>query len=143
EIVTGVYLGGYEEADSFGLLADIGITHVLNCAPVNSHASGVVPFPGELRLRGYLEIAAEDIEGYDITQHFTTAFEFIANAMDDGGKVLVYCAKGRNRSAAVCVGYLMNCWKVTLATAVKQVSAVRGRILTNTSFVKQLYELDK
>jgi hypothetical protein len=135
-ICPGVYLGSYDDADSFGLLADLGITHVVNCAPVNGF--GARSFPGELRLQGYCEIGAEDIAGYNIVQHFGVVFDFMHRALEEDGKVLVYCAKGMNRSAAVCVEYLMHSQEMSIACAVQAVAEARGRILTNESFVEQL-----
>ena len=50
---------------------------------------------------------AEDSERYDITRHFGEAFRFVEAAKRAGGTVLVHCALGINRSAAVCVAYMI------------------------------------
>lgn len=67
--------------------------------------------------------------------------QFITQALrDDRNRVLVYCAKGVNRSAAICVGFLMWHDALPVVEAVRLVAEARGRILTNPSYRKQLLD---
>ena len=146
-IIDGqLYLGDYSDANSFGLLTELGISHVLNCAGAG-HVTGTgthwCPFPPEVGIREYQELDAEDTARYQLCNHFESAFEFIDSALKtlQGNKVLVYCAKGVNRSAAICVAYLVHNGKTDLLSAVRTVADARGRILTNGNFQRQLINL--
>lgn len=57
------------------------------------------------------------------------------------GKVLVHCARGISRSAALVLAYLMLREGLTLVEAVEAVRSHRN-ILPNAGFLKQLSQLD-
>lgn len=57
------------------------------------------------------------------------------------GKVLVHCAMGLSRSSSLVLAYLMIHENVTLADAIKAVSAHRN-VSPNEGFLEQLRELD-
>jgi len=54
------------------------------------------------------------------------------------GRVLVHCAKGDNRSCAVCVAWLMSSEGMSLTAAVQLIFRDRPIVLTNDQFVEQL-----
>lgn len=147
QILQGLYLGDYSDADSLGLLQELGVTHMLNCACAGygyDNESDWCPFPPEVGIREYHELGAEDNVRYNICRHFDEAFEFIDSAIrSTSGTVLVYCAKGMNRSPAICIGYLMHDQKMDVLSATKTVANARGKILTNTQFQKQLVHFAK
>lgn len=58
------------------------------------------------------------------------------------GKVFVHCAMGLSRSSTLVLAYLMIHVNMTLADAIKAVSANRN-ISPNAGFLEQLRELDK
>lgn len=58
------------------------------------------------------------------------------------GKVFVHCAMGLSRSSTLVLAYLMIHENMTLADAIKGVSANRN-ISPNHGFLEQLRELDK
>ena len=139
QILTHLYIGDHSDQHSVGLLQDLGITHILNCAGEGGDRrtnGGRYVLPGQPV--SYMEFEADDIKDYNIVQHFEQAAIFIEDARKRGGKVLVCCARGMNRSAAICVGYLMSHMRLDLLPAVRAVLCVRGRILTNVSFRSQL-----
>ena len=56
-----------------------------------------------------LTIPAVDDDAYPIDQHFNnTVFGFISTAIASGGRVLIHCAAGKHRSAAVAAAYLID-----------------------------------
>ena len=57
------------------------------------------------------------------------------------GSVLVHCHEGENRSAALVVAYLMVEERMSLHEAVEQVWSRRPIVLSNDSFVDQLFDL--
>ena len=141
QLANYLYLGDCSDADSHGLLQDLGITHVLNCAGSSSNQySAVCPYGGNTGVRSYMQLDADDHSNYQIRQHFTECKEFIDRARAQNGRALVYCVKGINRSAAVCVAYLMADQGMDLLDAVLCVSRTRGRILTNEGFRRQLVQ---
>lgn len=82
--------------------------------------------------RSYLPVdifqfEASDDEDYDILQHVTGARDFIDSARAEGGRVLVHCARGVNRSGAICVAYLMITTRRDLMAVVRCVSDVGFR----------------
>lgn len=134
-----LYLGDFGDASSLGLLSELGITHLLNCAGVvSNHGFYRPPHGGSTVPRYYKQFEAIDCEEYDLSAHFDEAFQYIDEARSEGGKVLVYCVRGVNRSAAICVAYLVARDGADLSTAVTHVALARGRVLTNPGFQKQL-----
>lgn len=137
-----LYIGGFEEAEDLDQLRRLGITHVLNCAAEpgrlqrGRYASN--PYPPESGIYAYDQFSALDVDGYDIMQHFPRAEVFINRAKYSGGKVLVHCAAGVNRSGVICVAYVMVDKKLSLFEAVRWIRAKRDVLLTNIGFRKQL-----
>eukprot|EP00927_Polykrikos_kofoidii_P079061 TRINITY_DN75851_c0_g1_i1.p2 TRINITY_DN75851_c0_g1~~TRINITY_DN75851_c0_g1_i1.p2 ORF type:complete len:202 (+),score=27.57 TRINITY_DN75851_c0_g1_i1:178-783(+) len=86
-----------------------------------------------------------DEEGYPLIEtHLKTAVEFIREqliASAPNGCVLIHCHEGKNRSAALCVGYLMKEYRMKVIEAVEHVWLRRPIVLTNQSFVDQLMDL--
>lgn len=71
-----------------------GITHIV------SVCTGV-PSTGE----NHLSIPIEDWERVDILTHLPNCNEFIQNALDCGGAVLVHCFMGISRSTTAVAAY--------------------------------------
>ena len=88
----------------------------------------------------------EDREGYPLLErHLDEARTFIRSqlraAAAKGGCVLVHCHEGKNRSATLCVAYLMVECRMRLPDAVEHVWRRRPIVLSNESFVEQLIQL--
>ena len=133
-----LYLGDFGDADSLGQLTEIGITHMLNCACAPPYSDQKFYRDRRASFR-YMELDAEDRAEYDISKDFQKAFGFIKDAKASGGKVLVYCRMGMNRSAAVCIAYLMAEGHGALMDTVRRVRKLREhKILTNLGFQKTL-----
>lgn len=80
---------------------------------------------------------AEDDDNYDMIQHFESAWKFIESARKTGGKVLVHCIMGINRSGLITTCYTIRHKKVGPIEASKFVKKARGMILTNETFQRQ------
>lgn len=63
---------------------------------------------------------------------------FIDAALDSTGAVLVHCAYGQSRSAAVCVAYLMATHRMPLQAAYDAVQHARPCVNINVGFLRQL-----
>lgn len=141
QLLDHLYLGDYSDADSLGMLKELGITHILNCAGCSSNVNQSrhkFLNGGNTGIKAYHQFDADDRLTYQMSQHFKEAIDFIESAREKGGKVLVYCAKGMNRSAAVCVAYVMTYKRQGLFETAREVQRQRGRILTNKGFQEQL-----
>ena len=66
-----------------------------------------------------------------LPRHFDEARGVIEAARGEGGRALIYCLQGVNRSAALSVAYLVDRGECDLLGAVARVARARGRVLTN------------
>lgn len=80
----------------------------------------------------------DDDSRENILQHFDSIFDFIDQHRVDKGVVLVHCAAGVSRSAAVCIGYVMHTMGVPYEQALEHVQKRRQVINPNAGFHKQL-----
>ena len=90
-------------------------------------------------VRRYVEFDAED-DTYNIMQHFDIAFDIIEDARKSGGRALIHCIMGVNRSGALAVAYTMlhrQCGPITAAVYVRE---KRRMLLSNEDFQEQLIE---
>eukprot|EP01088_Endostelium_zonatum_P003810 TRINITY_DN149_c0_g1_i6.p1 TRINITY_DN149_c0_g1~~TRINITY_DN149_c0_g1_i6.p1 ORF type:complete len:159 (+),score=17.53 TRINITY_DN149_c0_g1_i6:165-641(+) len=90
----------------------------------------------------YKFIAAADALDYDISRDFDECNDFITNAQSKGEAVIVHCMKGRSRSAAVVIAYLMKTKDWTYEKALKEVSGQRPMVSPNPFFIRKLREYE-
>ncbi|KAM4607472.1 uncharacterized protein ACJ7VT_015711 [Polymixia lowei] len=140
EVWTSLYLGDmYMSHDKFGLW-QLGITHVLNAAHGKMCCKGTDDFYGTTVT--YYGVPANDLPTFDLSPFFYPAAQFIHQALTSGGKVLVHCAVGVSRSAALVLAYLMIHHQLSLLASVRSVQQRRW-IFPNRGFLLQLIALDK
>ncbi|XP_035462348.2 dual specificity protein phosphatase 13-like [Scophthalmus maximus] len=140
EVWPNLHLGDmFMSHDKLGLW-QLGITHVLNAAHGKLCCKGSDDFYGTTVK--YYGVAACDLPTFDLSPFFYPAAEFIHRALTSGGKVLVHCAVGVSRSAALVLAYLMICHHLTLLSSVRCVQEKRW-ILPNRGFLQQLRALDR
>eukprot|EP00933_Yihiella_yeosuensis_P013896 TRINITY_DN12665_c2_g1_i1.p1 TRINITY_DN12665_c2_g1~~TRINITY_DN12665_c2_g1_i1.p1 ORF type:complete len:195 (-),score=43.03 TRINITY_DN12665_c2_g1_i1:83-667(-) len=140
--VWGLYLGGAREASDSEALENLRISAIVNAASgvCLGTPRGGVP-QEDLRV---LKLDADDTEEYPLLRNHLHEFdEFLSEAKQSGFKVLVHCYAGMNRSAALCVAYLMQRERLTLVDSVDLLLRKRGYVLQNKGFVKQLVELGR
>ena len=133
-----LYIGSLVNAEDENLLKRLGITHVLNCAGTRRFDLSKSPYDPNVGVKEYIMIPAEDFEDYNIVKHFNNAFAFIERCKKAGGKCLVHCNLGVNRSGAVCAGYLMMSDSKSLLQVIDHLKKARQVILTNRGFRYQL-----
>ena len=136
KILDHLYIGGEDAATNINLLKELKITHVVNC--VTGYTKTGQNFYGKIKYMGF---AAEDDDDYNIFQHFDDVYRFIEEARKSGGKALVHCIMGVNRSGALCVGYTMIYKNMGPISAVEFVKKARGCLLSNENFQRQLVTL--
>jgi hypothetical protein len=130
-----LYLGGEDEAMNKPLLSELGITHVINCAA--GYCSTGTKYYGSA-IQRYVEFEAEDDDGYDMMQHFKEAHDVIEDARQSGGKALIHCLMGVNRSGALAVAYAMLHQRWGPITAAVYIRTRRKWLLSNETFQAQI-----
>src|SRR5690606_4460433 len=90
KVLDWLYLGALRNAKNLKeLTVRTNITHILNVAYECQNY-----FPDKFK---YLKIHAEDTVSYDLREDFDQALEFIREARNQGGNVLVHCIQGMSR----------------------------------------------
>lgn len=146
KLLDWLYLGDLEEAMDFDLLSKKGIGAVVNLINWWELASRVEinDIASTYASQGidFLEADSEDRLFFDIVEKsWPQAEDFLRKAHDSGQKVLVNCKAGHNRSANVCVCWLVVHEGMSLLDAVTLVVERRGNVLSNHGFRLQLVRL--
>jgi len=143
EILPWLCVGGKRSAEMAVERNYAKYTHILNCCEPWI-AMGI----NDQRLK-YLGFEASDYEGYPILHHYENGrvYEHLKDAQDSGGKCLVHCAAGINRSVSIVIAFLIDELGMDLLSAIEFVKDKRPVILGNHSFRNQLiqfaYERDQ
>ena len=138
-----LYLSGSAGAENLSQLLELGITHILNITDlIPNYFQDELDEHGE-QLLSYMNIAIPDCGSIQISNYFTSAFEFIDTAIDFKGRVLIHCFAGKSRSATIVIGYIMKRTKWTFQEAMKYVQSCREIIEPNFGFCTQLMEYEK
>jgi len=132
----GLFLGNRSASEDFPYFKAKNISAVLDVAGCKYN------YPPTL-IPHVLCIEAEDVESFDLTEHFERCFEFIHEQRKNGRGVLVHCMAGVSRSATIVIGYLMKYQNMDLKTAYQFVKRKRTCIGPNKGFIEQLMKYDQ
>ena len=139
ELDDHLYIGSIEDANNLNLLKRHNVTHIIDT--VENEKDKII------HLRDshcddshfeYMRFSSDDNDSYPIMNHFDDVFNFIENARKVGGKCLIHCVVGVNRSGVLATAYVMVKYNLGPFAAVKMVQKKRGVLLTNCSFVSKL-----
>jgi protein tyrosine phosphatase (PTP) superfamily phosphohydrolase (DUF442 family) len=155
QITVSVYVGNIGAADCESITAR-GFTHVVvrpfllhslyfKCAfcPVQfqrlcstqSVVNFEVPLPPAVE---GLHIDVEDHDDANLLDELPDALEFIDEALEDGGKVLVHCHAGVSRSTAVILAYMCSSMGLSLDEALEVLKLDHPCAMPNDGFMRQL-----
>eukprot|EP01062_Namystynia_karyoxenos_P076967 TRINITY_DN7644_c0_g2_i7.p1 TRINITY_DN7644_c0_g2~~TRINITY_DN7644_c0_g2_i7.p1 ORF type:complete len:1940 (+),score=473.44 TRINITY_DN7644_c0_g2_i7:66-5822(+) len=139
-ITPGLYLGNSKAARGVGALRELGVTHIVNCAPLQARTPRALYEEGGLTV---IEIPAVDDPDFALIPRFARQVSAqVCATQRAGGATLVHCFQGVNRSAALVIAHLMLAERVELLAACARTHAARPVILQgNDGFVRQLVEL--
>ncbi|PYH95169.1 dual specificity phosphatase [Aspergillus ellipticus CBS 707.79] len=128
-----IYVGGILSLKNKGALSRANITHVVSVLRLNGADEALEPFK-------QLCIEVDDIEDEDLLEHFPVAIKFIQSGLDAGGSVLVHCAMGKSRSAAICIAYMLHRQPTALTpeSALAIIRQNRPLCEPNSGFMEQL-----
>lgn len=135
EITPWLLIGGKPAAQDAMNHNSQAITHVLNCAEPWC-AQG----PNDANLE-YMGIEAYDEPGYAILKaHYESVKPILDEARRGGGRCLVHCSMGVNRSCCIAVAFLIDACGMSLLEACALVKDHRGAVLGNQTFRCQLLD---
>mmetsp|Transcript_18462 Transcript_18462/g.21872 ORF Transcript_18462/g.21872 Transcript_18462/m.21872 type:complete len:621 (+) Transcript_18462:86-1948(+) len=124
-----LFIGSIHAAFNIEKMKEFGITHVVN-------ASGLPPtYP---RNFSYLSVEVRDKSYAPILGCIPAANIFIEAGIEQGGGVLVHCAGGRSRSAAIIMAFLMSTHKQSFDEAMAYCFQARDLVNVNPGFQIQL-----
>lgn len=129
-IVNGLYLGSLESSYDYSTLKEKKITHIISVL-----AGYVPPYPDDFN---YFVINTLDTEQSNLSEVFDDCSNFIADAFNEGGNVLVHCAYGRSRSATIVASFLINCYGMDVDKTISLLKSKRDIVEPNPHYVKQL-----
>ena len=130
-----LYQGNVKHSADETTLQDLKITHVLNVSMECKNA-----FP---KLFEYLQVKVEDESSAQIEPRLRGAVEFIASALEGGGRVFVHCVQGKSRSSTCTIGFLMSCRGWTLKDAHEYLKDRRSIAAPNRGFLLQLSNFEE
>ena len=120
KLTDNIYLSCFRVANEAALLQSVGITHVLNCA-ANSDSFSVSESPEFT----YLRLPIADNSEKNFNEFVFEATNFISEAINCGGKVLIHCKEGVSRSPMIAVAYLIRCAGLSKDKALQLVQQAR------------------
>ncbi|MFN8389379.1 MAG: dual specificity protein phosphatase [Bdellovibrionota bacterium] len=135
EILDFLYLSSYREMLTERSRGTFGVTHILN-------VKEGIRFEEDSAVE-VLHIPLSDYGETDLRRVFPDCFAFIERAREAGGKILVHCRSGQNRSTTVVVGYLTFVRGMTLRESWEHVSTRRPFVTIAEPYWAQLEALEK
>lgn len=139
EILPNLLLGPLQASKSLETLQSLGVTHIV-CIRDAKEAFSVRPrFPDHFK---YMVLDVEDSEEQNLIRLFPGAKQFIDNAIQGGGRVLVHCNGGISLSPSFVVMYAMQHYNLNWEDALHLVQNRRYCISPNGGFLSQIKEYE-
>ena len=141
EVFTNLFLGNKAAAEDIMYMKDKGISLVINMAArsLRSKKFEVKTDQEELSREGIKLRTAPEWSEMNISECFDQIGDWIAEEISHGGRVMIACWQGHNRSATVALAYLMRHQKMGLETAMTMVKEKKD-IRPNNAFLQQLID---
>ena len=141
EVFPNLFLGNKAAAEDTEYLKSKGITHLFNMAAVSLRSSKflVLPNKDELAREGIELENAPDWGEMKVSDCFDHCGDWIAQSLDNGGRVMVVCWSGSSRSATVVLAYLVRYKQMELEVTLTMVKEKRD-IRPNNAFLEQLID---
>ena len=137
EIVNDfLYISGYKTASTASDLQSMKITNIINCSGdlcENLSFSGI----------NYLTLNIRDNVSENIECLFFKCINYINEAKEKKGRVLIHCYKGVSRSVSILISYLIYLYKWTYDEAFDLVQSKRSIANPNIGFYLQLKTFHK
>jgi len=118
-------------------LAQLNITHILSVLWIKPRKNLV---PSNVK---HLFLKAEDTISCNMAPYFEQACQFIEEARQSNGCVLVHCACGVSRSTTLCCAYLIKHHSMSVEQAITQLRSHRHIVQPNPGFLRQLIHFNE
>jgi protein-tyrosine phosphatase len=90
-----------------------------------------------------LFIKADDAISFNLSPYFEQACEFIEEARQSNGRVLIHCACGISRSTTLCCAYLIKHHSMSVEQALTHLRTRRHIVQPNPAFLEQLIRFNE
>ena len=133
EIVHNLFLGNLTAATDLEWLKKTKITHILtvDCIPLPRNIQDSL----NVKLK-FMQMA--DMPREDLLTSFNDSNQFIEEALESGGKILVHCYFGVSRSATLVIAFMMKKYNLAFNKAYEAVKNKRRFACPNPGFIAQL-----
>ncbi|MFT7816661.1 dual specificity protein phosphatase 8-like isoform X1 [Arapaima gigas] len=135
-ILPHLYLGSQKDVLNKDLMAQNGITYVLN-------ASNTCPKPDFICESHFMRIPVNDNYCEKLLPWLEKTNDFIDKAKVSNCRVIVHCLAGISRSATIAIAYIMKTMGLSSDDAYRFVKDRRPSISPNFNFLGQLLEFEK
>ncbi|XP_005995342.1 dual specificity protein phosphatase 8 [Latimeria chalumnae] len=135
-ILPHLYLGSQKDVLNKDLMAQNGITYVLN-------ASNNCPKPDFIGESHFMRIPVNDNYCEKLLPWLDNSSDFIDKAKVSNCRVIVHCLAGISRSATIAIAYIMKTMGLSSDDAYRFVKDRRPSISPNFNFLGQLLEYEK
>ncbi|XP_030621037.1 dual specificity protein phosphatase 8 [Chanos chanos] len=135
-ILPHLYLGSQRDVLNKELMAQNGITYVLN-------ASNTCPKPDFISENHFMRIPVNDSYCEKLLPWLDKTNDFIDRAKVSNCRVIVHCLAGISRSATIAIAYIMKTMGLSSDDAYRFVKDRRPSISPNFNFLGQLLEFEK
>ena len=123
----------------------LGITHVLSTNAMETHELEHIRSETERFGMQHYAVDGHDEDGYNnkggynmIENHWGECRAFLQEVQESGGKVVIHCVAGKNRSGLIACAAIMVFERLLVLDVVKLAKKKRFTLLTNRSFQRQL-----
>jgi len=131
QILSGLFVGGLNNAKDVAQLKENNITHILTLCEFE------VDFPGaDSFIRKSFKV--QDNGTQQLAPLFSECIDFIHEARMKNGGCLVHCLMGISRSATICVAYIMALTNWSWKMAFHAIKGYRHHVDPNSNFKSQL-----
>lgn len=127
-----LFLGSQESAANQEVFTRLNVTHVLVCG------NGLTRFYEDENAIRYHQLPIDDSLDQNLAIYLASGVQFIDDAIDNGGNVLVHCHAGVSRSASLVIAWIMKRMQCDYHSAYSYVKSRRPIIHPNTNFVSTL-----
>lgn len=140
-IFENVWLSGIAFDNDIVLWAyNNGFTHILNAC--GSGGEDIYQTKPDKLGINYLSLEMEDTVKFTILDYLEDSYNFINDAYDKKGKLLIHCMWGQSRSVSCLVHFIMKKWKICYFDAKNIITYYRPEACPNSGFESQLLSLE-
>jgi protein-tyrosine phosphatase len=136
QILPGIYLGNYINANNLEEIRRLRINYILNCASdikINN-------LPTDLK---YCHLDMIDSPQLNIFQYFGKAFAFIESARKNNCNILIHCKLGISRSTSILIAYMIKHYGYSVKKSLDLIKSKRKQVNPNNGFINQLYSFER